>query len=335
MDIMQRIFEKATLSPSRVAFPEATEEKMLKAMSDAHAKKMIEPVLVGDPTKIKAAAKEAMVSIEGIELVDAFEEEYLDDLIEEYLKLSQALSAKSLKKRALADPLFTALMMEAVGRADCTFAGISHTTGEVIAASQLIIGLREGVTTPSSVGIFDIPNYDGPEENLIAFGDSAVCVSPADRELADIAISACDTVKSLLGWQPRCAMLSYSTDGSAEGEMVSKIRNAVKLANKLRPDLKIDGEFQLDTAIAKSVANKKLKRDSEVAGRANIIIWPDLNVGNIGVKLVQQFAKADAYGPLLQGFAKPVGDCSRGAPASELVGNIAMLSVLAKNGGNI
>ncbi|MGB4660695.1 MAG: phosphate acyltransferase, partial [Mobilitalea sp.] len=138
--------------------------------------------------------------------------------------------------------------------------------------------------------------------------------------------------KSLLGWEPRCALVSFSTTGSAEHEMISKVINAVKIANIMRPDYKIDGEFQLDAAISPEVAAKKVNRPSEVAGKANIIIWPDLNVGNIGVKLMQQFAHADAYGPILQGFKKVVCDCSRSAPVSELVGNIAISAVRAQGG---
>ena len=165
---------------------------------------------------------------------------------------------------------------------------------------------------------------------LLAFGDSAVCTDPDADQLASIAIAACDTVRALVGWEPRCALLSYSTCGSGEGPLVDKVVEAVKIAQNRRPDLAIDGEFQLDSAISPKVAAKKVRRESRVAGRANIIIWSDLNVGNVGVKLVQQFARADAYGPMLQGFAKIVCDCSRGAPVSELVGNIAMSCVRAQ-----
>ena len=214
---------------------------------------------------------------------------------------------------------------------DAVFAGLSHTTGDVIAAGSLVIGLKEGIVTPSSVGIFKIPGYQGSEGELLCFGDSAVCVDPGPEELASIAISACETVQELLDWQPRCAMLSYSTDGSAESAMVDKVRTALSIAREKRPDLLIDGEFQLDAAINPQVAAKKVRRKSGVAGKANIIIWPDLNVGNIGVKLVQNFAHADAYGPLLQGFHKVVCDCSRSAPVSELVGNIAMAAVRCQN----
>jgi len=179
------------------------------------------------------------------------------------------------------------------------------------------------------LGLCDIPGFNGSEGTLLAVSDSAVCTNPNSEQLASIAISTCDTMKSLLDWEPRCAMVSYSTLGSGQGELIDKVVEAVRIANELRPDLQIDGEFQLDAAISPAVAAKKVKRESAVAGKANIVIWPDLNVGNIAVKLIQQFGKADAYGPMLQGFNKIVCDCSRGAPVSELKGNIVISAVRA------
>lgn len=219
--------------------------------------------------------------------------------------------------------------MQAVGEADVTFAGIDYTTGDVLLAGQMIIGMKPGITTISSIGLCDIPGYEGSEGSLLAVGDSAVCTNPNAEQLASIAISACDTVKSLLDWEPRCACVCYSTLGSGQGELVDKVTEAVKIANELRPDLAIDGEFQLDAAINPAVAQKKVKKESPVAGKANVVIWPDLNVGNVAVKLIQQFGHADAYGPMLQGFNKVVCDCSRSAPVSELKGNIVISAVRA------
>lgn len=331
MDIMEEIRRRAAANPQRVAFPEACEEKILQAAAQCAAEKLVLPVLVGIPSEINAAAQRFGVDLSGIEVVDAGDEAFLDALIADYRKEHDMLSEKALKRRATSDCMYTAMMMLALNRVDCAFAGLVHTTGDVIAAGTLIVGLQEGVTTPSSIGILDVPGFQGPEGQLLAFGDSAVCVNPAPEELASIAISACETVHALMNWEPRCALLSYSTDGSAESSLVDKVRQAVQIAQERRPDLNIDGEFQLDAAIVPAVATKKVKRESKVAGRANIIIWPDLNVGNVGVKLVQQFAKADAYGPLLQGFARIVCDCSRSAPVSELVGNIVMAAVRAQS----
>jgi phosphotransacetylase len=154
----------------------------------------------------------------------------------------------------------------------------------------MVVGMQKGISTVSSIGIFNIPGYEGSEGSLLAFGDIAVCTNPSAEEIAGIAIFACETVRSLVEWSPRCALLSYSTCGSGEGPLVDKVVEAVKIADERRPDLAIDGEFQLDTAISPKVSEKKVKRESRVAGNANIIVWPDLNVGNVGVKLVQQFA---------------------------------------------
>ena len=329
MNIMDKIYEQAKNNLQRVAFPEACEEKILLAARECTDKKICKSVLVGNVEEIEKAANEYNVSLEGIEVYDAFNEETLLPLIDKYTTLYPLNSAKTMKRKSK-DPMYTALMLQAVGEVDVMFAGLTHSTGDVIMAGQMVVGLQEGVSTVSSVGIFNIPGYEGSEGQLLGFGDSAVCTNPDADELASIAIAACDTIQALVGWEARCALLSYSTCGSGSGPLVDKVVEAVKIANERRPDLAIDGEFQFDSAINPKVAAKKVKRESRVAGKANIVIWPDLNVGNVGVKLVQQFAKADAYGPMLQGFAKVVCDCSRGAPVSEMVGNIAMSCVRAQ-----
>lgn len=332
MDVMTNIYAKAAENPRRIAFPEASEEKILLACRECVDRGLIVPVLVGSPDAIREAASSFQIDLTGMELYDAADEQALEELVADYHQTNGMLSEKTLKRRAQRDSMYTALYLLALDRVDAMFAGLTHTTGDVIAAGSLVVGLKDGIVTPSSVGIFKIPGYRGSEGELLCFGDSAVCVDPGPEELASIAISACETVKELLDWQPRCAMLSYSTDGSAESAMVDKVRAALKIAQEKRPDLLIDGEFQLDAAIDPRVAAKKVRRESNVAGKANIIIWPDLNVGNIGVKLVQNLAHADAYGPLLQGFRRVVCDCSRSAPVSELVGNIAMAAVRCRSG---
>ena len=326
-DLMNRWAAQAAENPQKIAFPEATEEKILLAARQAADAKAIVPVLVGDGAAIRAAAEEFGVDISDMEVLEN-SEEALRAIAAAYSAFNPLFSEKAVCRRGK-DPMTYAFILQALDRVDGVFAGLVHTTGEVILAAQTYVGLKEGVSTASSIGILDVPGYEGPEGNLLAFGDSAVCVDPGPEELADIAISACQTVSDLLGWEPRCALLSFSTNGSAEHPLAQKVRDAVAIANEKRPDLAIDGEFQLDAAICPAVAAKKVSRESRVAGKANIVIYPDLSAGNIGVKLMQQFAHADAYGPLLQGFIKPVSDCSRSAPVSELVGNIIMLAVRA------
>lgn len=329
MSVIDQIFEKAKSNPQKVVFPEALNEKMMQAAFEAGSEGYIYPILVGNKAEIEQAIQERGYDLSVFTVVDMEDEEYRKRLIEKYIALPDTRLKEKALNRRMQDKLQFAMVMQAVGDADVTFAGIDYTTGDVLLAGQMIIGLKPGISTISSIGLCDIPGYEGSEGSLLAIGDSAVCTNPNAQQLASIAISACDTVKSLLDWQPRCACVSYSTLGSGQGELIDKVTEAVKIANELRPDLAIDGEFQLDAAISPSVAAKKVKRESKVAGKANVVIWPDLNVGNVAVKLIQQFGHADAYGPMLQGFKKVVCDCSRGAPVSELKGNIVISAVRA------
>ncbi|MBQ7031697.1 MAG: phosphate acetyltransferase [Bacilli bacterium] len=330
MNLMENVKLKAKANPGRVAFPEANDIKMIFAMDEVAKEGYCNVVVVGNNDEVKTLCKENGISDDKWEYIDVNNEEYKEKVLTEYLKLPNLVYGEKSLRRRMNDPLYLALMMEAIGEVDVTFAGITSTTGDIILAAQTIVGLKDNLDVVSSVGIAELPNYtfaDGG--NLIAIGDCAVCTNPSASELASIAISTCDTIRAVTDWEPRCALLSYSSLGSGQGELVEKVQTAVKIANERRPDLKIDGEFQLDSAIVPEVAAKKVKRPSEVAGKANILIFPDLNAGNIGVKLIQQFGHADAYGPLLQGFRLICSDCSRGAPVSEIVGNILFSIVRA------
>lgn len=329
MSVLDQIYLRAKENPRKVAFPEAMNEKMMQAAYETGKEGYIIPVLVGNGSEIREAARERGYEESVFTIVDISEEEYKKTLIDKYVALPQTILKEKALNRRMQNPLYYAMVMQAVEEADVTFAGIDNTTGDVLLAGQMIIGLKEGISTVSSIGLCDIPGFSGSEGSLLAIGDSAVCTNPDANQLADIAISACDTVRALLEWEPRCAMVSYSTLGSGQGELIDKVVEAVRLANEKRPDLAIDGEFQFDAAISPAVAEKKVKRESKVAGKANVVIWPDLNVGNVGVKLIQQFGHADAYGPMLQGFSKVVCDCSRGAPVSEIKGNIVISAVRA------
>lgn len=329
MSVLDSVYEKARQNPQRVAFPEAANEKIMQAAYETGKEGYICPILVGNAAELRELCQERGYEESVFKFVDINDEEYRSTLINAYLKLPVCfLSEKSLLRK-MKNPLYFAIVMQAVDEADVTFAGIDNTTGDVILAGQTIVGLKEGISTISSIGLCDIPGFNGAEGSLLAIGDCAVCTNPDTEELASIAISACDTVHELLDWEPRCAMCSYSTCGSGQGELVDKVTAALEIVHERRPELKVDGEFQLDAAIVPAVAAKKVKRESEVAGRANVLIWPDLNVGNIAVKLIQQFGHADAYGPMLQGFNKIICDCSRGAPVSELKGNIIISAVRA------
>lgn len=329
MGILEQLYEKAKHNPQKVAFPEAANEKMMQAAYETGRDGYIIPLLVGNEEKLRALAAERGYEERVFTFIDIEEEGYKNELIAKYVALPDThLKEKALGRR-MQDALYYAMVMQAVDEADVTFAGIDNTTGDVLLAGQMIIGLKPGIDTISSIGLCDIPGFAGSEGSLLAVGDSAVCTNPNPEQLASIAISACDTVSALLDWEPRCAMVCYSTLGSGQGELIDKVTQALAIANERRPDLAIDGEFQLDAAIVPAVAEKKVKRESKVAGRANVVIWPDLNVGNVSVKLIQQFGHADAYGPMLQGFNKVVCDCSRGAPVSEIKGNVVISALRA------
>ncbi len=329
VDVMRELEARAKADPQRVALPEAGEEKILRAARQVRDRGLALPVLVGEPAVVTAAAETAGVSVEGMTIVDYTDETRAEHYSSEFSEANPDYPVRAVK-RMLKNPLNFATMMVRFGEADCMVAGLSHTTGEVIMAAEMILGLKEGISTVSSMGIMSIPGYDGPEGNLLASADCAVCAAPGSQELADIAISTADTVRTLLRWEPRVALLSFSTKGSASHEKVDTVLAALDMVRERRPDILIDGELQLDAAIVPEVAEKKVGPGSPVAGKANVLIFPDLGSGNIGVKLVQRFANAVAYGPLLQGFAKPVSDLSRGAPVAEIVGAITMVAVSAR-----
>lgn len=329
MDLMESVRERAKRNPQRVAFFEGENPTMIRAVAECQATGVASCTVVGDADRIGANAEAQGVSLEGVDVVDLADEGANEAFAQRYGQLPSCPWKPKGVRRRVVRPMEQALMMQALGDVDVTFGGIDCPTGDVILGGQTIIGLAEGITTISSMGIFDIPDYEGSSGRLLGFGDSAVCQSPTPEQEASIAIAACDTWRALTGEEARCALLSFSTCGSGSGDMVLKVQQARDIAQRMRPDLKIDGEFQLDAAINPAVAAHKVTRPSEVAGHANLIIWPDLNVGNVGVKLVQQFSHANAYGPMLQGFAKVVCDCSRSAPVDEIVGNVTMSCVRA------
>lgn len=328
-DFMAQLLERARRSPRSIVFPESGEEKVLQAARKVLELGVAKPVLVGRTAEVEAAASAAGVSLEGIVVVDHTDPVVCAELIEAFRAVSDSFSEKSLQRK-FKTPLNVAAAMVRCGKADCLAAGYNHPTGDIIYTSQVFIGMQPGISTISSLGIVEIPDFATSEGHLLTITDCAVCPAPDSEELADIAITTAGTMQQLLGWDPRVAMLSFSTKGSAQHEAVDKVVEAVRIANTRRPDLKIDGEFQLDAAILPPVAEKKVGKGSPVAGKANILVFPDLQAGNIGVKLIQIFGKCLAYGPLLQGFARPVTDFSRSAPLDEIVGNLTMLSVLAQ-----
>lgn len=321
--------EKAKKTPQRICFPEAYSVDILKAAAEVICTGIGTPVLIGSKVDTEKLAEGNGVSTLGFEYFDTTDAKFVDEFAEDYIVKNGGKRKKPTVNRLTDDPVRCGMFLLNMGYVDCVAAGKEYSTGDVIMEAMQGVGLAEGVESPSSLGLADIPGFNGPQGQMLGLADCAVTAQPDAGALAGIAISSADTVRVLFGWDPRVAMLAFSTTGSAEHETIDIVRDAVEKVHELRPEIKCDGELQLDSAIIPEVAVHKVKRKSEVAGKANILIFPNLHAGNIGVKLIQIFGHANAYGPILQGFAKPVCDFSRSAPIDEMLGNIAMLVIRA------
>ena len=328
MTLIQKLTEdaKACERKARVALPECEAAKTLQAARRVADDGIGIPVLVSPAGIIRATAEEAGVDLTGMQIADTSDADALEELASRFMDAGKPrmLSAKGIRRK-LKNPMWWAMVMEELGDVDCTFCGHVNTTGDVLMCAQMTIGLAEGVDVPSILALVETPGFEGPEGGVICFTDCGLNPEPNASELASIAISAADGVRSIMGWEPRVGFLSFSTKGSGAGQSVERVREALDLVHERRPDIDADGELQLDAAIDMAVAAKKVGGASEVAGRANVLVFPDLNSANIAIKLVQRFAKGAAYGHTLNGFAKPVADSSRGATVDEIVGDIAML----------
>lgn len=331
MDFMNEIWKKAQSDLKRIALPEGEEERTLKASQKIKESSLAEVILVGNEARIKDKAASLGVNLQGIEIVDpetsSKKSTYTEGFYE--LRKSKGMTMEKAEK-VISDSLYFATMMVKTGDADGMVSGAIHTTGDLLRPGLQIIKTAPGISTVSSTFVMLVPNCEFGENGMLLFSDCAVNPNPTAEQLAAIAISTAETAKALCNMEPRVAMLSFSTMGSAEHELVDKVREATRIAKELRPDLLIDGEIQLDAAIVKKVGELKAP-NSPVAGKANVLIFPDLQAGNIGYKLVQRFAHADAVGPVCQGFAKPINDLSRGCSVEDIINVVAITAVQAQN----
>lgn len=334
LPIIDMIKDSARRHPKRIVLPESGEERVLKAASQASAEGVAIPILLGDPEDIEKTSGSLGIALKGIEILNPTVSDALGEYVKTYCELrSEKGVAEGLATRILSKSLYYGAMMVRVGDADGMVVGAATLTASVIKAGHLIIGFQKDITTPSSFFIMDTGNKDVGEDGILFYADAAVNPDPTPEQLADIAISSARSARALLGWEPRVAMLSFSTKGSASHPAIDKVVKATDIAKAKEPSLLIDGELQADAALKIEVARKKMKDPGAVAGKANVLIFPDLNSGNISYKLTQHVGGARAYGPILQGFAKPLSDLSRGAKVEEITGIMAIVSVLAQSTG--
>ncbi|MDC7126498.1 MAG: phosphate acetyltransferase [Spirochaetales bacterium] len=331
MTFKEMMTEKAVKLQKSLVLPEGTEPRTIKAAEIIMNKGLAKEVfLVGDEEKIKAAAKEADANIDKISIINPSNSDRIDAFAAEYYELRKKKGITEEQAKAdIVDPLKWGAMMVRLGDVDAMVAGAENSTGNVLRAAFTIVKTAPGVKSASSCFVMYMPDSDWGANGHMIFSDCATIPEPDAQQLSEIAIAASESCKNFLGAEPCTAMLSFSTKGSASHDNVDKVVEATKLAQEKRPDLNIDGELQLDAAIIPSVASSKAP-GSKVAGKANVLVFPDLQAGNIGYKLVQRFAGADAYGPFLQGFAKPVSDLSRGCSVEDIVTTSAVTMAQAE-----
>ena len=330
MSVLDSIKEKAKADVKHILLPEGSEERTVQAARIITDEKIAKVTLLGDEEEIKKVAEKFNVCLCGIDIINPLTDPDFEHYANGFYELRKAKGMTPEKAReTIKNTLFYACMMIKEGKADGMVSGAINTTGNTLRPGLQIIKMAKGINTISSCFIMEIPNKEYGDNGLMLFGDCAININPNPDELASIAIATANTAKTLLGLDPKVAMLSFSTKGSAKHENVDKVTAALAKVKELAPDLDVDGELQADAAMVPKVAALKAP-GSKVAGHANVLIFPDLQAGNIGYKLVQRLAGAEAVGPVSQGFAKPINDLSRGCSIADIVSVVAITAVQAQ-----
>jgi phosphate acetyltransferase len=331
MRFIGSVIDKLQRHPKRIVFPEGTEPRVLQAARQFHSLRLGVPILLGDRSKIKEAAELLNVSLEGVRIINPVQSDELDNFVKRFELLRRYKGVKEQEAReTMLKPNYFGAMMVAMHQVDGLVSGTNEITGSVLRPLFQIIKVAPQATTASSCMIMEVEDTRFGENGAMFMADCGVIPDPTVDQLADIAVSTAQLARQLLGVRPRVALLSYSTKGSATHASIGKVQAATALAEQkagqksLEADF--DGELQLDAALVPEIAARKVP-DSRVAGRANVLIFPDLNSGNIGSKLVQHISRANAYGQILMGLDRPAADVSRGSSAHDILGVAAIVGV--------
>ncbi len=328
MEFMEGVKLKAKQNKKRIVLPESLEARNLEAAATCLKESIADIILIGDKDEIIKAA--GAFDVSGAIFIDPKTYEKTDELVDKLVEIrkSKGMTPEEAKKLLIEDPMYFAVMLVKEDIADGMVSGAIHSTADTMRPSLQILKTAPGTKLVSSFFVMCVPDCQFGEDGVFIFSDCAIVQNPNSDELASIALSSAQSFKSLVGKEPRVALLSHSTKGSAKHADIDKVTEAVKIAKAENPDVILDGEFQLDAAIVPAIGKQKAPGNA-VAGTANVLIFPDLDAGNIGYKLVERLAKANAYGPVTQGIAKPVNDLSRGCSAADIVGVVAITAVQA------
>lgn len=330
MNFIDTIKERAKKDIKTIVLPETEDIRTLQATEKILKEGFAKIILVGNKEKTEELANQNNINIEGTIIIDPAKAEKYDEYVNKFFELRQKKGISIEKaKEIMLNNVYFGMMMVKCKDADGLVSGAAHSTADTLRPALQILKTAEGTKLVSAFFLMVVPNCEYGENGTFVFSDAGLNANPTSEELSEIAISSANSFKQLVGKEPKVAMLSYSTYGSAKSELVEKVQNATTILKQKAPNLKADGEMQLDAALVKEIGQKKAP-GSEVAGQANTLIFPDLNAGNIGYKLVQRLAKAEAYGPLCQGIARPVNDLSRGCSSNDIVGVVAITAVQAQ-----